>query len=226
MPSDVYYHINLITDLICYFLGTSIWGSSRCMVEQVLKNSDGVPGSRPNSQHPAGTANGDYSVEASFSGKLSVSVADAGETAVVVSFVKESLGSGKLGAQISNLDASEGTMFDAFSSSSTAAAPKSGVLSSERIKEELELSLSQNTYSSLLQQSELSDRLRVVSSTKSSATPSNDKMLESGLDLRLGLSVSSSSDGNYILKFPWHAKVDASAIVSFPHLQCYLSKNF
>lgn len=177
------------------------WLCPRCIVEKVPKESDGAPGSRPNNEHAAETVNGDSSIESAFSGKLLVSVADAGETAVVVSFAEENLGKEIQGGLISDLVVSEGTKIDTCSASSATADRNVELSNSESDK--LELSLSQDPYSSLQLDSTFltgmkintdDNVVKVVSSTNSSATPFNDKCIESGLDLHLGLSLCSSSD--------------------------------
>lgn len=172
------------------------------------KESDDAPVSRLNNKHAAETVNGDSSIESAFSGKLLVSVADAGETAMVVSFAEENLGKEIQGGLISDLVASEGTKIDTSSASSATADQKGELPNSESDK--LELSLSQDTYSSLQLNSTFltsmktntdDNTVKVVSSMNSSATPLNDKWIESGLDLHLGLSLRSSSGGTFSFLF-------------------------
>lgn len=199
------YYLRILSEIpSCYSIGTSIRCSYRCIVEQVPKDSDDAPVSRPSNQHAAETVNGDSSIESAFSGKLLVSVADAGETAVVVSFAEENMGKEIQRELISDLLASEDTKVDT-SSASSATADLIGELPNSE-SDKLKLSLSQDTYSSLQLDSTFltstktntdDNTVKVVSSMNSSATPFNDKWIESGLDLHLGLSLHSSSDGTY-----------------------------
>ena len=149
---------------------------------------------------------------------MSVSVADAGETAVVVSVVEGSRRAEEPGGEHSTLDFTTDTKADASLSSNVAFAPQCGDLSSERLgfvpkseSEELKLSLSGDIcFSSQFPSIDLTvkaDKEETgeqklvnklgMSSTKCSSILLEDKMAKSGLDLHLGLSVNSSSTGNW-----------------------------
>ncbi|KAF8379716.1 hypothetical protein HHK36_029161 [Tetracentron sinense] len=85
---DIWYHafcVGFDTE------GTSenSWLCPRCVIDEVPQKTDGVSVQRPSNQCGPQTASVECLVEAAFSGKVSVSVADAGETAVVVSMVEE-----------------------------------------------------------------------------------------------------------------------------------------
>ncbi|XVF10393.1 hypothetical protein REPUB_Repub07fG0178800 [Reevesia pubescens] len=68
--------------------GTSedTWLCPRCVANQASQESDMIP-EKTNTQYGSDSANGEYVTVTAFSGKFSVSVADTGETAVVVSMV-------------------------------------------------------------------------------------------------------------------------------------------
>ncbi|KAL3499212.1 hypothetical protein ACH5RR_038305 [Cinchona calisaya] len=193
------------------------WLCPRCIADQVPKKLDDVPVSTLSNQHGAENFRSGGAGEAVFSGEVSVSVADAGETAVVVSFVEGNQRTEEPGGEHSTLDLTTNTKVDTFLSSNIALDSQSGDVSSERLSlgpnsesEKLKLSLSQNIcFSSPLPSSLLSDlnfkadnegtgEPKLIdrlgnSSTKSSSKFLDDKLLESGLDLHLGLSVNASS---------------------------------
>lgn len=145
---------------------------------------------------------------------MSVSVADTGETAIVVSLVEGNQGSAEPGGGLPILDLITNTKVDAPLPSVVSDLPQPGELSSKRISgkqnsepEKLELSLSQDTCFSLLLPSTLpatdrgTEEPRLgsgleISLTKSSSELLDDKLLKSGLDLRLGLTMNSSAIGN------------------------------
>ncbi|XP_027082883.1 uncharacterized protein At4g10930 isoform X1 [Coffea arabica] len=190
------------------------WLCPRCLVDQLPKKLDGVLVPRLGNQHEPENARSGGSGEAAFSGKVSVSVADAGETAVVVSVVEGSRRAEEPGGEHSTLDFTTDTKADASLSSNVAFAPQCGDLSSERLgfvpkseSEELKLSLSGDIcFSSQFPSIDLTvkaDKEETgeqklvnklgMSSTKCSSILLEDKMAKSGLDLHLGLSVNSSS---------------------------------
>lgn len=63
------------------------WFCPRCIVDKLPQKSDVTSIQRPNNQCGPENADSECLVEAAFSGKVSVSVADTGDTAVVVSMV-------------------------------------------------------------------------------------------------------------------------------------------
>lgn len=190
------------------------WLCPRCLVDQLPKKLDGVLVPGLSNQHEPENAGSGGSGEGAFSGKVSVSVADAGETALVVSVVEGSQRAEEPGGEHSTLDFTTDTKADAFLSSNVAFAPQRGDLSSERLgfvpkseSEELQLSLSGDIcFSSQFPSTDLTNKAdreetgerKLVnrlgmSSTKCSSIILEDKMVKSGLDLHLGLSVNSSS---------------------------------
>ncbi|KAK3003390.1 hypothetical protein RJ639_019385 [Escallonia herrerae] len=82
------------------------WLCQRCVADELPQKSEGTPVMMsPNRLSPE-NASTERLAEAAFSGKMSVSVADAGETAVVVSLVEGSQRTGHLnGKMLSGLDA-------------------------------------------------------------------------------------------------------------------------
>ncbi|KAE8671771.1 FtsH extracellular protease family isoform 1 [Hibiscus syriacus] len=83
---DIWYHafcVGFDTE------GTSedTWLCPRCALNQASQNSVLIP-EKASTQHDPDITNGEYVMDTTFSGKLSVSVADTGDTAVVVSMVE------------------------------------------------------------------------------------------------------------------------------------------
>ncbi|XP_068644257.1 uncharacterized protein At4g10930 [Aristolochia californica] len=66
----------------------SSWLCPRCIIDEVPQRSDGLATQRPGGRYIEENHGPECSVEAAFFGKVSVAVADAGETAVVVSLVE------------------------------------------------------------------------------------------------------------------------------------------
>ncbi|KAK2966531.1 hypothetical protein RJ640_019060 [Escallonia rubra] len=82
------------------------WYVMRCVADELPQKSEGTPVMMSPNQLSPENASTERLAEAAFSGKMSVSVADAGETAVVVSLVEGSQGTGHLnGKMLSGLDA-------------------------------------------------------------------------------------------------------------------------
>ncbi|KAJ7945060.1 RING/U-box protein [Quillaja saponaria] len=201
--------------------GTSedTWLCPRCLVDK-LQNGDVTPTQR-NMECIQGDANSDCHVKDSFSGKVSVSVADTGETAVVVSMVG--------GLQLTPMPSENGLsplvsdkdpMNESFVSVSTAKSHKvetektiSSLITEEQ---DLELSLSRNVSCNLLldfvAHNELNTDAHEITSESSSVygigdsvrmlsnesgIRSNSSKNESSMGLHLGLSVGSflSVDG-------------------------------
>ncbi|XP_051129465.1 uncharacterized protein At4g10930 isoform X2 [Andrographis paniculata] len=73
----------------------SSWLCPRCITENDSKKSDRVSDLRKSYQSSFDISTGDFLAETSFSGRVSVSVADEGETAVVVSLVDRNQGTQK-----------------------------------------------------------------------------------------------------------------------------------
>ncbi|KAM2271118.1 hypothetical protein ACFXTI_038486 [Malus domestica] len=73
----------------------STWLCPRCVVDEMTKKSDAGSVQRSNKQYGPENANGEPEAEDNLSRKVSVSVADSGETAVVVSMAGENRGYGK-----------------------------------------------------------------------------------------------------------------------------------
>ncbi|XP_068305155.1 uncharacterized protein At4g10930-like [Pyrus communis] len=73
----------------------STWLCPRCLVDEMTKKSDAGSVQRSNKQYGPENPNGEPEAEDNLSRKVSVSVADSGETAVVVSMAGENHGYGK-----------------------------------------------------------------------------------------------------------------------------------
>ncbi|CAK9143154.1 unnamed protein product [Ilex paraguariensis] len=191
------------------------WLCPRCLVNEMPHKSVGVPVSGPSNQHLIEKDSSECLVEVAFSGKMSVSVADAGETAVVVSMIEKNQGTEEPSEKFSStLDASEGLKLD--TSCDVANIPKMETLSSERIRigpnleaQELGLSLSRETSFSFQSNSLVLNELKTNPDDKAICNPNvpdgfgstsrklfvehcSDDLLESGLDLHLCLTVGSS----------------------------------
>ncbi|KAK8484694.1 hypothetical protein V6N11_019532 [Hibiscus sabdariffa] len=212
---DIWYHafcVGFDTE------GTSedTWLCPRCVLNQASEKSDVIP-EKTSTQHDPEITNGEYVVESFFSGKLSVSVADTGDTAVVVSMVggnqwteepsENFLSILEVGnGQKIELSSSEGNCCD----TGKASCDKSTI---QPILEgqELELSLSRNTFSTSLSTSSLhsefktskaSDSIKEASrsdgvgnssgkSLNKSYTKNQLSEIKSSVGLNLGLSVGS-----------------------------------
>ncbi|KAJ8539361.1 hypothetical protein K7X08_013613 [Anisodus acutangulus] len=117
-------------------------------------------------------------LEASFSGEVSVSVADAGETAVVVSIVERNKQGEVPGKKLPNLDTEE--------------AKNTGILIPDPDTPSIELSLPQNECPDSAQPSASSVDVKSDASTQLF----NNELIQPNLDLHLGLSVNSFSACN------------------------------
>ncbi|KAK4354562.1 hypothetical protein RND71_026756 [Anisodus tanguticus] len=117
-------------------------------------------------------------LEASFSGEVSVSVADAGETAVVVSIVERNKQGEVPGKKLPNLDTEE--------------AKNTGILIPDPDTPSIELSLPQNECPDSAQPSASSVDVKSDAST----LLFNNELIQPNLDLHLGLSVNSFSACN------------------------------
>ncbi|KAG9448256.1 hypothetical protein H6P81_014384 [Aristolochia fimbriata] len=85
---DIWYHA-VCVDFNPESTFESSWLCPRCVIDEVPQRSDGLATHRPGGLYVEKNHGPESSVEAAFSGKVSVAVADAGETAVVVSLVEE-----------------------------------------------------------------------------------------------------------------------------------------
>ncbi|KAL5719073.1 hypothetical protein ACHQM5_011904 [Ranunculus cassubicifolius] len=83
---DIWYHAFCV-DFDPESTSESSWLCPRC-IDEVPQKSDGVSVQTANYQNSPESSSHEHSVEASQCGKVSVSVADAGETAVVVSMIE------------------------------------------------------------------------------------------------------------------------------------------
>lgn len=148
----------------------------RCVANQASQES-GVVLEKKNTQHGPEIANGEYVTETTFSGKMSVSVADTGETAVVVSMVGGSQWTEEPSEnflsilEVSNsqkieLPSSEGNCCDTEKASCDTIQP---ILEGE----ELELSLSRNTFSTLLSKSSVHGEFKTSKATETIKERSN-----------------------------------------------------
>ncbi|PSS11298.1 Zinc finger, RING-type, conserved site protein [Actinidia chinensis var. chinensis] len=190
------------------------WLCPRCVANENPKKSDAIPALRPGNHSRLGNASGDGLVEVAFSGKVSVSVADAGETAVVVSMVEGyQMTEGPSEKPSSTSEIDKDLKIETLSSSSTANGPKLEAPSNEKTgtqPQELELYLSQDTSFSLRSPSSVKSELKPSSAEKPVKEPSGfdglvissrkllnepysaDELCESSLGLHLGLSVGCS----------------------------------
>lgn len=125
-------------------------------------------------------ANNNCLLEASFSGEVSVSVADAGETAVVISIVERNKQGEVPDRKLSNLDTKE--------------AINSGIMIPDPVPEtpSIELSLRQNECPDSAQPSATPVNVKSDASTQLF----NNELIQPNLDLHLGLSVNSYSACN------------------------------
>ncbi|GFS38105.1 hypothetical protein Acr_00g0055710 [Actinidia rufa] len=197
------------------------WLCPRCVTNENPKKSDVIPALRPGNNSRLGNASGDGLVEVAFSGKVSVSVADAGETAVVVSMVEGyQMTEGPSEKLSSTSEIDKDLKIETLSSSSTANGPKLEAPSDEKSSiqpQELELCLSQDTSFSLRSPSSVKSELKPSSAEKLVKEPSGfdglvissrkllnepysaDEVCESSLGLHLGLSVGCSLSAGRIV---------------------------
>lgn len=140
--------------------GTSedTWLCPRCVANQASQES-GVVLEKKNTPLGPEIANGEYVTETTFSGKMSVSVADTGETAIVVSMVggnhwTEEPSENFLSIlEVSNSQKIELPSSEGICSDTEKASCDKSTIQPILEGEELELSLSRNTFSTLLSNS-------------------------------------------------------------------------
>ncbi|XP_075096049.1 uncharacterized protein At4g10930-like isoform X1 [Nicotiana tabacum] len=181
--------LNLDTSIACD--SCDIWYHAFCVgfdTEDTSESSwlcprcvDKIPESSvSNKKFGPESASNNCLIEASFSGEVSVSVADAGETAVVVSIVERNKQGEVPDRNLSNLDPKE--------------AINTGILIPDSVPDtpNIELSLSQNECPDTVQLSATPVDVKPDASTQLFS----DELIQPNLDLHLGLSVNSFSACN------------------------------
>lgn len=166
------------------------------------QRSDSVSILRKSYQNDSEIAGGDYLADASFSGRVSVSVADDGETAVVISLVEGNQESQESESVVRCGKDMENTLL----SSSTSNMPNSEAplgyrnsLEPNSCLQEMEPSLSRdNCYTSSHSVSPAELKISADDAVKRAPRHLNNKMIDSGLGLDLGLSTGSDTPGNCI----------------------------
>ncbi|OMO79769.1 Zinc finger, RING-type [Corchorus capsularis] len=161
--------------------GTSedTWLCPRCVANQAPKKSDVIPKEMNNNQHTPDIANGQCVRETALSGKLSVSVADVGETAIVVSMVGEDQVAQEPSKNfLSTLEVSDGVKIELSNSDGNSCdteKPSCDKSTTPPILEgqELELSLSHNTFSTLLSNSLVKSELKTSKAAETIKQPSS-----------------------------------------------------
>ncbi|KAL0447749.1 UNVERIFIED_CONTAM: hypothetical protein Slati_1902800 [Sesamum latifolium] len=171
------------------------WLCPRCTIGKGPQNPDRVSVLRKSYQNELEISGGDCQPEASFSGRVSVSVADDGETAILISLLEGNQESQESSKSVFGCSKDmESTLFPA----STSDVLKSEALPGNRnslepniCQQELELSLSQdNCYSS--SHSTSPGQLKISDeAVKQSQKHLNNEVVDSSLDLDLGLSMCS-----------------------------------
>ncbi|XP_065858571.1 uncharacterized protein At4g10930 isoform X2 [Euphorbia lathyris] len=124
------------------------WLCPRCMVGEIPQKSDATSKQRPS--HLSGAESGHTSClhETTFCGKLSVAVADDGETAMVVSMVDGSKGNKEATEKYTALEVDEDLKVDGDSLMETVSSNEKKTVESVLDIQGVQLSLSQNTSSS------------------------------------------------------------------------------
>ncbi|TYI14511.1 hypothetical protein ES332_A08G125900v1 [Gossypium tomentosum] len=167
---DIWYHafcVGFDTE------GTSedTWLCPRCVANQASQES-GVVLEKKNTQHGPEIANGEYVTEMTFSGKMSVSVADTGETAIVVSMVGGNHWTEEPSENfLSILEVSNSQKIELPSSEGNCCDTEKASCDKSTIQpilegEELELSLSRNTFSTLLSNSSVHGEFKTSKATE------------------------------------------------------------
>ncbi|XP_022761434.1 uncharacterized protein At4g10930-like isoform X2 [Durio zibethinus] len=198
--------------------GTSedTWLCPRCVANQASQKSDVIP-EKTNNQYGPEIANSEYVTETALFGKLSVSIADTGETAVIVSRV-----GGKQWTEepsenfLSNLEVKNGQKIELSNSDDNCCDTEKPSCDKSTMQpilmgQELQLCLSRNTFSSSLPNFSVHDELKTSQAAETIKEPSSldgvgntlGKSLnesfarsqlsesESSLGLHLGLSIGS-----------------------------------
>ncbi|XVF53097.1 hypothetical protein PTKIN_Ptkin05aG0072300 [Pterospermum kingtungense] len=198
--------------------GTSedTWLCPRCVANQGSQKSNVIP-EKTDSHYGPEIASSEYVTDTAFSGKLSVSVADAGETAVVVSMVRGNQWTEEpSGNLLSNLGVKNGPKLDLSNYDDNCRDTEKKSCDKSAIQpilegQELELSLSRNTFSTSLLNSLVHGELKTSKAAATIEQPSSidgarnilGKLLnesytrnqlsesESSMGLHLGLSIGS-----------------------------------
>ncbi|XWS50104.1 hypothetical protein CRYUN_Cryun12cG0060000 [Craigia yunnanensis] len=161
--------------------GTSedTWLCPRCVANQASQKSDVIP-EKTNNQYGREIANSEYVTETGFSGKLSVSVADTGETAVVVTMVGGNQWTEEPSENfLSTLEVNNGCKIELSNSDDNCCDTEKPSCDKSTIQpilegQELELSLSRNTFStSLSNSSVLDDELKTSKAAETIKEPSS-----------------------------------------------------
>ncbi|XP_042024276.1 uncharacterized protein At4g10930-like isoform X2 [Salvia splendens] len=153
------------------------WLCPGCIIAEAQQRSERASVSRINYQNGIGNTGGDYLAEASFSGRVSVSVADDGETAVVISLVE-----GNQKYQESDMDNKVLTCSTSSVSNAEALPEKRNSFDPESCQQETEEYLSP-----------AKQKISAGDIVERAGTHLNDKMTESGLGLDLGTSMGSDT---------------------------------
>ncbi|PPR97265.1 hypothetical protein GOBAR_AA23404 [Gossypium barbadense] len=216
---DIWYHafcVGFDTE------GTSedTWLCPRCVANQASQES-GVVLEKKNTPHGPEIANGEYVTETTFSGKMSVSVADTGETAIVVSMVGGNHWTEEPSENfLSILEVSNSQKIELPSSEGNCCDTEKASCDKSTIQpilegEELELSLSRNTFSTLLSNSSVHGEFKTSKATETikertnldgvgntsgkslneSCTRNQFSEIKSSAGLHLGLSIGSFLSG-------------------------------
>ncbi|XVF12949.1 hypothetical protein REPUB_Repub08aG0164300 [Reevesia pubescens] len=198
--------------------GTSedTWLCPRCIENQASQKSDVIP-EKTNNQYGPEIANREYVTETAFSGKLSVSLADTGETAVVVSMVGGNQWTEEPSENLlSTLEVKNGRKIELSNSDGNCCNTEKPSCDKSTIQpilegQELELSLSRNTFSTSLSNSSMHGELKTskaaetikephsldgvgntfCKSLNESYTKNQLSETESSMGLHLGLSIGS-----------------------------------
>ncbi|KAL0304899.1 UNVERIFIED_CONTAM: hypothetical protein Sangu_3061200 [Sesamum angustifolium] len=176
-----------------------------CTIGKGPQNPDRVSVLRKSYQNGLEISGGDCQPEASFSGRVSVSVADDGETAILISLLEGNQESQESSKSVFGCSKDmENTLFPASTSDvlkSEALPGNSNSLGPDICQQELELSLSQdNCYSSSHSISPGQLKISTDEAVKQPPKHLNNKVVDSSLDLDLGLFMCSDISGNSISK--------------------------
>ncbi|XWS38215.1 hypothetical protein CRYUN_Cryun19dG0111500 [Craigia yunnanensis] len=152
------------------------WLCPRCVTNQASQKSD-VISEKTNNQCVPEIANSEYVTETAFSGKLFVSVADTGETAVVVSMVGGNQWIEEPSENfLSTLEVNNGRKIELSNSDDNCCDVEKPSCDKSTIQpilegQELELSLSRNTFSTSLSNSSVHGELKTSKAAKTIKEP-------------------------------------------------------
>ncbi|KAK6251458.1 hypothetical protein SCA6_005463 [Theobroma cacao] len=181
--------------------GTSedTWLCPRCVANQAPQESDAIP-QKTNIQYGPEIANSEYVTETAFAGKLSVSLADTGETAVVVSMVggnqwiEEPSENFLSTLEVNNDRKIELSNINGNSCNTEKPSCDKSTIQPTLEGQELELSLSRNTFSTSLSNSSVHGELKT---SKAAATIKEPSSLD-GVGNSLGKSLNESYTRNQL----------------------------